>query len=291
MCLVVILLSCIEQDSEMVNPAQIGLVLSDYPKLFERDIDENMPIFATDAEIIEDVESNLIFVGSLDSNAVLKDVCDITDAMWLTNEYPDIGKGMLEILRNPWNGGKTVLLVAKSDEKVIVTECLQSSRVRLDNSIAFSDCIGTAGTFRPLHQVINHIDEGNFSIIASIESPEFSMKNTGNVILTNISIMKDGKIIAQIPKLEVNESINLSLKNINGINCDKEEPTTQNEGWLLITCDQGIEKKLIYWHIVRYAPIPSTQEVLIYKILPLIFLVLITFFGAIFIIRMRSGKK
>lgn len=291
MCLVVILLSCIEQDSEMAKPAQIGLVLSDYPKLFERDIDENMPRFATDAEITEDFGSNLIFMGSPDSNAVLKDVYDITYAMWVTNEYPDINKGMLEILKNPWNRGKTMLLVAKSDEKVIETECLQSSRVRLDNSIAFSDYIGKSGTFNPLQQVINHIDEGNFSIIASIESPEFSMKNTGNVILTNISIMKDGKIITQIPKLEVNESINLSLKNIDGINCDKEEPTTQNEGWLLITCDQGIEKKLIYWHIVRYAPIPSTQEVLIYRILPLIFLLLITFFGALFIIKIRSGKK
>ena len=227
-CLAAILLGGIEQDGEMMKPAETELVLSDYPELFEKDM--------------------MIVVGS---NA----------------------SGMEGTRR---------------DEGEMATEYLQSPKAKPDNAIAFPNYTGTFSTF---HQAANYVNGGNFSMRTSIESPEFSIKNTGNATLTNISIIKDGKIIVQLPKLEVNKSENLSVKNINGINCEKDKPTAQNEGWLLVTCDQGIEKKLVYWYVVRHAPIPSTQEVLVHKILPLILLVLITFFGAIFINRIRGGKR
>lgn len=90
-CLAAILLGCIEQDGEKVKPAEIELVLSDYPELFGKDviivignnasgieIEEadaivenlfnltgNMPVIKTDAEITEDelAGHNLIVVG------------------------------------------------------------------------------------------------------------------------------------------------------------------------------------------------------------------------------------
>lgn len=37
-CLAVILLGCIEQDGEMVKPAETDLVLSDYLELFGKDV-------------------------------------------------------------------------------------------------------------------------------------------------------------------------------------------------------------------------------------------------------------
>ena len=143
-CLAAILLGCIEQDGEMVKPAEIELVLSDYPELFEKDViivignnasgmeiegadaivenlfnlTGNMPVIKTDDEITQDelAGHNLILVGGADSNEVLRAVYNMTDAMRVTDEYPGAGKGVLEILRSPWDPEKAMLLVAGSDD-------------------------------------------------------------------------------------------------------------------------------------------------------------------------------
>jgi len=144
-CLAAILLGCIEQDGEMVKPAETELVLSDYLELFGKDVmivignnasgieiegadaivenlfhlTGNMPVIKTDAEITKDelAGHNLILVGGADSNEVLEEVYDLTDAMRVTEEYPGAGKGVLEILRSPWDPEKAMLLVVGSDEK------------------------------------------------------------------------------------------------------------------------------------------------------------------------------
>ena len=143
-CLAAISLGCIEQDGEVVKPAEIELVLSDYPELFGKDVmivvgnnasgievegvdaivenlfnlTGNMPVIKTDAEITEDelTGHNLIVVGGADSNEVLEEAYNMTDAIRVTDEYPGAGKGVLEILRNPWDLEKATLLVAGSDE-------------------------------------------------------------------------------------------------------------------------------------------------------------------------------
>jgi len=150
-CLAAILSGCIEQDGEMVKPAETELVLSDYPELFGKDVmivigsnasgieiggadaivenlfnlTGNMAVIKTDAEITEDelAGHNLILVGGADSNEVLKEVYDMTDAMRVTDEYPGAGKGVLEILRNPWDPKKAMLLVAGSDELGVKAGC------------------------------------------------------------------------------------------------------------------------------------------------------------------------
>ena len=78
----------------------------------------NMPVIKTDVKITEDelAGHNLILVGGADSNEVLQEVYAMTDAMRVTDEYPGAGKGVLQILRNPWNAEKAILLVAGSDE-------------------------------------------------------------------------------------------------------------------------------------------------------------------------------
>ena len=144
-CLAAILLGCIEQDGEMVRPAETELVLSDYLELFKKDViivignnasgieiegadaivenlfnlTGNMPVIQTDAEITEDelAGHNLILVDGADSNEVLREAYDMTDVMMrVTDEYPGAGKCVLEMLRNPWNEEKAVLLVVGSDE-------------------------------------------------------------------------------------------------------------------------------------------------------------------------------
>lgn len=119
------------------------LTLKDYPELFSKDViivlgenasevekesagmikehlkelTENEPIIKNDAELLElDKRThNLILVGTPSTNYALQEVYKLTDATRVTNEYPGENKGILEILRNPWNSEKALLLVAGSD--------------------------------------------------------------------------------------------------------------------------------------------------------------------------------
>ena len=119
------------------------LTLSDYPELFAKEtvivIGENATqIEKESAEAIaanlenltgnkpkiyisKKIESlkylsNLIILGTPKSNEVIREVYNMTDATRVTEEYPGENKGILEILRNPWNEDKATLLVEGSDE-------------------------------------------------------------------------------------------------------------------------------------------------------------------------------
>jgi len=59
---------------------------------------------------------NLIIVGTPKSNEILEEVCNMTNAIRVTDEYPGENKGVLEILTNPWNEERAMLLVEGSDE-------------------------------------------------------------------------------------------------------------------------------------------------------------------------------
>ena len=131
----IVLSGVIEQEED--------LVLSNYPKLFEKDVVivigenatqmeyESAEAIAANLEnltgnkpkiyISEKTESlkytyNLIILGTPNSNEVLKEVCKMANVTMVTDEYPGEGKGILEILKNPWDTGKAMLLVAGSDE-------------------------------------------------------------------------------------------------------------------------------------------------------------------------------
>jgi len=132
-----------EQKEEPI-PAKSQLTLADYPEIFKKDViivigrsassiemeaaqaiadnfgdlTGNVPVIKTDTEITEDdkLEFNLILMGRPEMNSVLMDVYMRTNATRVTHEYPGAGKGVLEILRNPWNPEKAMLLVAGSDE-------------------------------------------------------------------------------------------------------------------------------------------------------------------------------
>jgi hypothetical protein len=72
-----------------------------------------------DTALTEDnkTRSNLILVGTHKSNNLLQEVYNLTNATRVTEEYPGENKGILEILRNPWNIEKSILLVVGSDER------------------------------------------------------------------------------------------------------------------------------------------------------------------------------
>ena len=49
---------------------------------------------------------------------MLKEVYAVTDATMVTEEFPGEGKGVLEILPNPWDEIKAMLLVEGWNERV-----------------------------------------------------------------------------------------------------------------------------------------------------------------------------
>lgn len=130
---------CVEK-----SEPEVEMVLSNYPKLFEKDViivvgenatqiemegaqaiaenlgnlTGNVPVIKTDIEITESEKAgyNLILVGRPEANRLLRDVYETTNATKVTKEYPGEGKGMLESLRNPWSKEKLILLVTGSDE-------------------------------------------------------------------------------------------------------------------------------------------------------------------------------
>jgi len=60
---------------------------------------------------------NLIVIGTPCTNSVLREIYETTpDATKVTNEWPGENKGILEILKNPWNSNKALLIIAGSDE-------------------------------------------------------------------------------------------------------------------------------------------------------------------------------
>jgi len=123
-------------------PSQ-DLALNDCPELFAKEVvivigenasrveKESAEVIAANFEILtgnkpkiyisEKIESlkyayNLIIVGTPKSNKVLEEVYKMTNATRVTDEYPGENRGILEILRNPWNEEKAMLLVEGSDE-------------------------------------------------------------------------------------------------------------------------------------------------------------------------------
>jgi len=59
---------------------------------------------------------NLIIIGTPKTNPFLEEVYATTNATRVTEEFPGEGKGVLEILPNPWNESKAMLLVEGSDK-------------------------------------------------------------------------------------------------------------------------------------------------------------------------------
>jgi len=58
---------------------------------------------------------NLVIIGTPETNPLLEEVYAMTNATRVTEEFPGEGKGVLEILPNPWDESKAMLLVEGSD--------------------------------------------------------------------------------------------------------------------------------------------------------------------------------
>lgn len=66
---------------------------------------------------------NVVILSTPNSNGVLNEVYDMANATRVTDEYPGVGKGVVEIVRNPWDEGKAMLLVGGSDAWGVKAGC------------------------------------------------------------------------------------------------------------------------------------------------------------------------
>lgn len=79
----------------------------------------NKPLVKKYSEISDEDKrnNNLIIVGTPKTNPLLEEVYAMTNATRVTEEFPGEGKGVLEILRNPWDESGVIFLIEGSDEK------------------------------------------------------------------------------------------------------------------------------------------------------------------------------
>jgi hypothetical protein len=144
-CLVggaVIIAGCVGKWEEEAKPRE--LKLSDFPEVFKENtliiigdnaseieiwaVNEiaeylenktgNKPLIKRCSEVTEKDKKNynLIVVGTPNSNPMLKEVYAMADVLVVNETFPGEGRGVLEILRNPWNENKAMLLVEGWDK-------------------------------------------------------------------------------------------------------------------------------------------------------------------------------
>ena len=104
------------------------IVLGDNASEIERQVAEEIKNFllehgssyikVIDLQEIESFKKgyNLVIIGTPKTNPLLEEVYAMTNATRVTEEFPGEGKGVLEILPNPWDEEKAMLLVEGSDE-------------------------------------------------------------------------------------------------------------------------------------------------------------------------------
>ena len=65
----------------------------------------------------------LTIIGTPKTSPSLEEVYAMTDVGRVTEEFPGEGKGVLEVLRNPWDESKAMLLVEGWDEWRVEAGC------------------------------------------------------------------------------------------------------------------------------------------------------------------------
>jgi hypothetical protein len=97
--------SQIEKESAKAIASKLEELTGNEPKIKEGEVTE-----------IFKYSYNLIVLGAPDTKGLLQEVYGMTNVTKVTEEYHGSGKGVVEILRNPWNSDKALLIVVGSDE-------------------------------------------------------------------------------------------------------------------------------------------------------------------------------
>jgi len=131
-------------DEQLDEEEKVELKLASYPKLFKEDVllvvadeashmelessglvtqklaevTENEILVRKEYDISKDDRAsyNLILIGTPRSNSLFEEVYEITDVTRVTKEYPGENMGILEVLRNPWNSERALLMICGYNE-------------------------------------------------------------------------------------------------------------------------------------------------------------------------------
>lgn len=192
------------------------LLLSDYPKPFGREtmivipekasqvvvegargiacrleeLTENEPPIKNDTALAEGDEANLnlLLIGTPGSNALLEQIYSLTDLRRVTSEYPGQNKGILQMLENPWNPDKAVLMVAGSDElgvRAAIEFLLKDEEIGKLNEekavIEFADGDAVMIPVDILNSVMDYVKQ-NHSDAAAVINQDISWTRTSQTV-------------------------------------------------------------------------------------------------------------
>jgi len=86
---------------------------------------------------------NLVIIGTPKTNPLLEEVYAMTNATRVTEEFPGEGRGVLEILRNPWDESKAMLLVEGWDECSIMLALKYVKESNMSNTLTHTHICNT----------------------------------------------------------------------------------------------------------------------------------------------------
>lgn len=103
---------------------------------------------------------NLIVIGTPNSNPVLKEIYGTANALKVNESFPGNGKGILEILPNPWNERKAILLIESFEDEDLQIFWLFKENCMKKVSV---DAVITVHAIKSLHRNIKNLN--NFYVL------------------------------------------------------------------------------------------------------------------------------
>jgi len=164
----------------------------------------NKPLIKKYSEITEKDKRNhnLIIAGTPKTNSFLEEVYALTDATKVTEEFPGEGKGVLEILPNPWDESKAMLLVEGWDEWGVKAGSERTKRESIDIKEKILIVFYTGSSEQITHSILSKVFAGvifykaitkptappGFSIIAVYKGREYHMPDDFNYLMFDYGV-------------------------------------------------------------------------------------------------------
>lgn len=195
----------------------------------------NIPAIKNDAELTErdKTESNLILLGIPDVNIVIKEVCKANpNIKRVTSDYPGQWKGVLDLVKNPWNPEKYILIVSGSDRygtKTVIAKLEHPYKLNNETSVIvewkserkeihqdFDATPALAGLFEPapLQPCVSNITLGDIGFEVTITDDVSLMLYTGKPMVPCIVKWFEIPGDSEVDSVTVNLSDPIEIRNI-----------------------------------------------------------------------------
>jgi len=203
-----------------------AIVLGDNASEIERHAAEEIKNFlvengSTDIKIIDSqkIENfkkgyDLVIIGTPKTNPLLEEVYALTNATRVTEEYPGEGKGVLEILRNPWDESKAMLLVEGWNECSIMLALKSVKESNMSNTLTHTHICNTIA----VEVIVQAIEDAELIDWEASTVPEYKGVGVFRVTVKVLNVtegnvcLKKGELVTlifrkPIPKLSLPKPI------------------------------------------------------------------------------------